>query len=351
MRPARLRIVLSLVLGGLLLALSVLPAQGQADLINAAKREGRVVVYGSLESDVFEVIAKIFEGQYGIKVDYFRAASNLVTDRVLTESRAGRPQFDVVLTNRSPMLILKKEGVFARYTSPSYEGYAASIRDRDGVLSPSYRMVVVSILYNTRLVKAEDAPKTLNDLLDPKWKGKIGFAPSNASWQAFVTAIRVMRGEDGAKKWLEGFKANEPQKYDNNIKIRDAADEGKLALGLTNHYYWYEKAHQVGVDKMSAKLHFIKGNDPGALINAAGVAVLKSSKNQELATKFAEFLLSPESQKYFADKTAEYPVRVGVTSTDHKLVPLSELQPPDLKLADLQSLPKTAELLRQVGLL
>lgn len=223
-------------------------------------------------------------------------------------------------------------------------------RATDGTwIATSLRTRVV--IYDPKQVAEADLPTGIDDLLDPKWKGKIGFAPSNASWQAFVTAIRVMRGEDGAKKWLEGFKANEPQKYDNNIKIRDAADEGKLALGLTNHYYWYEKAHQVGVDKMSAKLHFIKGNDPGALINAAGVAVLKSSKNQELATKFAEFLLSPESQKYFADKTAEYPVRVGVTSTDHKLVPLSELQPPDLKLADLQSLPKTAELLRQVGLL
>jgi iron(III) transport system substrate-binding protein len=223
-------------------------------------------------------------------------------------------------------------------------------RATDGTwVSTSLRTRVV--IYDPKQVAEADLPKGIDDLLDPKWKGKIGFAPSNASWQAFVTAVRVMRGEDGAKKWLEAFKANEPQKYDNNIKIRDAADDGKLALGLSNHYYWFEKAHQVGVDKMNAKLHYIKGNDPGALINSAGVAVLKSSKNQELANKFAEFLLSPESQRYFSDKTAEYPVREGITSTEHKLVPLSDLQPPDLKLADLQSLPKTAELLRQVGLL
>lgn len=170
---SRLRAILAVALGIGFLALSVPATQGQADLVAAAKREGRVTVYGSLEADVFEVIKKIFEGQYGIRVDYFRAASNLVTDRVLTESRAGRPQFDAVLTNRSPMLILKKEGVFAGYTSPSYERYPVVLRDREGILSPSYRMVVVSILYNTRLVKAEDAPKTLNELLDPKWKGKV----------------------------------------------------------------------------------------------------------------------------------------------------------------------------------
>ncbi|MBI2201714.1 MAG: extracellular solute-binding protein, partial [Armatimonadetes bacterium] len=157
----------------MLLTLSIPSAHGQSDLVGAAKREGSVVVYGSMESDIFEVIRKIFEGKYGIKVDYFRAASNRVMDRVLTESRAGKPLYDIVLTNRSPMLILKGEGVFARYISPSYESYPAATHDRDGILSPSYRVVVVSILYNTRLVKAEEAPRTLTDLLDAKWNGKI----------------------------------------------------------------------------------------------------------------------------------------------------------------------------------
>ncbi|MGH9896965.1 MAG: hypothetical protein ACREA0_34195, partial [bacterium] len=129
---------------GLVLLTLALPAAGQPELISAAKREGRVVVYGSIESDIFEVIQKIFEGRYGIPVEYFRAASNRVMDRVLTESRAGRPLYDVVLTNRSPMLILKGEGVFGRYISPTYETYPAATRDRDGILSPSYRVVVVS---------------------------------------------------------------------------------------------------------------------------------------------------------------------------------------------------------------
>ncbi|MGQ0571512.1 MAG: ABC transporter substrate-binding protein, partial [Armatimonadota bacterium] len=116
---------------------------------------------------------KIFEGKYGVPVEYWRAASNRVLDRALTESRAGRPQFDVVLTNRSPMLIMKKAGIFGRYTSPSYDAFPAATHDRDGIFSPSYRVVVVSILYNTRLVKPEEVPKSLTDLLDPKWKGKV----------------------------------------------------------------------------------------------------------------------------------------------------------------------------------
>lgn len=156
-----------------MLALVGSSVQAQADLVNAARRDGKVVVYGSMETDVFEVIQKIFEGKYGVPVEYWRAASNRVLDRALTESRAGRPQFDVVLTNRSPMLIMKKAGIFGRYTSPSYDAFPAATHDRDGIFSPSYRVVVVSILYNTRLVKPEEAPKSLTDLLDPKWKGKV----------------------------------------------------------------------------------------------------------------------------------------------------------------------------------
>ncbi len=157
----------------LVVLIAAVPARGQSDLIVAAKKEGRVVVYGSIESDTFEVVQKIFEGKYGISVEYWRAASNQVTDRVLTEARAGRPLFDVVLTNRSPMLSMKKEGVFGRYISPSYESFPPTSRDRDGVLSPPYLVMVVSILYNTRLVKPDAAPSSLTDLLDPKWNGRI----------------------------------------------------------------------------------------------------------------------------------------------------------------------------------
>lgn len=284
MRPARLRIVLSLVLGGLLLALLVLPAQGQADLINAAKREGRVVVYGSLESDVFEVIAKIFEGQYGIKVDYFRAASNLVTDRVLTESRAGRPQFDVVLTNRSPMLILKKEGVFARYTSPSYEGYAASIRDRDGVLSPSYRMVVVSILYNTRLVKAEDAPKTLNDLLDPKWKGKIVMPDPtvHTTTAVWLSNLQPLMGNQ-YRAFVERL-AGQVSLVESFLPVVQRVIAGEFPLGITYVKYVYIFGNE------GAPLDYVRLNP--VLAEAHHVAIGAKAPHPNAARLFVDVMTS-----------------------------------------------------------
>ncbi len=156
-----------------ILAIGLPAVQAQVDLAAAAKKEGRLVVYGSMESDVFSVVEKIYQGKYGVPVEYWRASATRVMDRVLTEVRVGKPLYDVALTNRSPMLILKKEKAFGKYLSPSYEAFPAPTHDRDGILSPSYRIVVISVLYNTRLVKPEEAPKTLADLLNPRWKGKI----------------------------------------------------------------------------------------------------------------------------------------------------------------------------------
>ena len=155
------------------IALNLVAARAAPDTIGAARQEGRVAVYGSLESPIFDVVQRVFRDKYGIPVEYFRLATNRLLDRVLTEVRAGKPQFDVVLTNESPMRILKKEGAFARYVSPSYGEYPAASLDRDGILSPPYRAVVVSIVYNTRLVTAQEAPRSLQDLLADKWKGRV----------------------------------------------------------------------------------------------------------------------------------------------------------------------------------
>ncbi len=157
---------------GRLAGVAAVQAQAPPGLA-AAKKEGRVVVYGSMESPIFDVLQKLYEDKYGVSVQYFRAATNRLLDRVLTEMQVGKPQFDVVLTNAGAMQVMKRAGAFAAYTSPSYEAFPPASRDRDGVLSPPYRMVVVGILYNTRLVKAEDAPKTLQDLLENRWKGRL----------------------------------------------------------------------------------------------------------------------------------------------------------------------------------
>jgi iron(III) transport system substrate-binding protein len=222
-------------------------------------------------------------------------------------------------------------------------------RAKDGTwVATSARARVVA--YDPRQVSQPQLPATVDALVDPQWRGKIGFAPANGSWQAFVTALRVLHGEQGARDWLTRFKANEPKRFDNNVLILDAVDRGEVALGLINHYYWFERAAEVGADKLTARLHYVSGNDPAALVNVAGVGVLKGNDSGEVATKAAEFLVSSTAQRYFADQTAEYPVVAGITSTKHKLPDLATLSGPDIDLSQLASLEQTLNLLKEVGL-
>ncbi len=205
------------------------------------------------------------------------------------------------------------------------------------------------VAYDPRQVTEADLPRSQDDLLDPEWQGKIGYAPTNASFQSFVTGLRVLRGEDGARDWLTKFKANNPVAFDNNVLQLDAVNNGQIALALINHYYWYEKVAEVGQDKVPARLHYVP-NDPLGLVNVAGAAIIKGTEKPEMARKAVEFLESPQAQQYFADVTAEYPVRAGITSTKHQLPPLDSLNPPDIDLSNLASLQQTLALLQQTGL-
>jgi len=191
---------------------------------------------------------------------------------------------------------------------------------------------------------------SVDDLLDESYRGEIGFAPTNASFQSFVTALRITRGEDGARQWLEDFSALEPAAYDNNVAVLEAVDEGEISLGLINHYYWYQLQEEVGAEAVNAKIHYLDSDDAGALVNVAGVGVLTSSEATGLAADAVEFLLSEAGQQYFADETAEYPVRAGIESTTYDLVPLEQVDGAQIDLNDLASLDETLELLDEVGL-
>lgn len=175
-RPTELRGALrALAAVGILLGAVVVAARVDAvalSLEDAAKQEGKVAVYGSMESETMNAVAKAFTQKYGVGVDYWRGSSSKVLDRALNEFGAGRPSFDVLLTNRGPMLLLKKRGLFAKYLSPQNANFPPSMKDPDNLLSPTYRIGIVGILYNTKLVKTEEAPKSLEDFLAPRWRGK-----------------------------------------------------------------------------------------------------------------------------------------------------------------------------------
>ena len=203
------------------------------------------------------------------------------------------------------------------------------------------------IAYDPEQVPAADVPQSIFDLTDPKWKGQVAIAPTNASFQAFVTAMRVSQGDEVTRQWLEGLVANDVQTYEKNGLILDAVDTGQAQLGLINHYYWYEKAAEVGADAMRAQIAFTKPDDPGSLVNVAGVGILKDTPN---ATAFVEWLLSPATQEWFVQNTFEYPLVPSVAAAEG-LPPLDTLRGPDVPLAELADLPGTLVMLEDVGLI
>jgi iron(III) transport system substrate-binding protein len=206
------------------------------------------------------------------------------------------------------------------------------------------------VVYDPRKVPAAELPASVFDLTQPKWKGRIGIAPTNGSFQSFVTAMLISVGEQRTRAWLAGIKANEPKTYASNDLIVKAANDGQVELGLVNHYYLFQLQAEIGADKTVARNHYTAGTDPGALVNVAGVGILKSGKHQADAARLVEYLLSEPAQRHFADRNYEYPLRQGV-ATAPGLPALQPGQGPSINLGDLGDLDQTLDLLRSTGLL
>lgn len=204
------------------------------------------------------------------------------------------------------------------------------------------------LVYNTKLVSEEELPKSVLDLEGARWKGRIGWAPTNGSFQAFVTGLRKLQGEDGAKSWLTKVKDDGARTYPKNDAIVLATASGEIHAGLVNHYYLLQLKKQKGA--LDAQNHFFTKGDPGALVNVAGAGILRTSKAQKSAARLIDYMLSEEGQRYFVDQTFEYPMVASIGAPEG-MPSLEELGVPKLDLSDLEDLKGTLDLLKQVGLL
>ncbi|HXG75573.1 MAG TPA: iron ABC transporter substrate-binding protein [Gaiellaceae bacterium] len=223
-------------------------------------------------------------------------------------------------------------------------------RDADGRwVGTSGRSRVIA--YNTDELSEDEVPDSVLDLADPRWKGRVGIAPTNASFQAFVTAMRLSLGDERTRRWLLDLKANEPREYEKNTPIVEAVAAGEIDLGLVNHYYLYlVRAEQPDAPVAN---HFLAPGDPGALVSVAGAGVLASSDAREEAERLVEFLLSDEGQRFYVEEAeeAEYPLVAGIQAREG-LPPLEELDGPDVDLTAFGAeLAETVELLRETGYL
>ena len=205
------------------------------------------------------------------------------------------------------------------------------------------------IAYNTDYVDQDDLPEDIWGFTDPGWEGRIGWAPTNGSFQAFVTALRVIEGDEKAAEWLTGIMENNPSDYPNNTTTVDAVGRGEVQVGFVNHYYLFRFLAEQGED-FPVRNHYTTG-DAGSMINIAGIGVLDTTEKDDQVNQFIEFLLSPDIQRYFLEVNNEYPVVEGITTDNPLLLPLDEIDAPDLDLSNLEDLEGTLDLLREVGAL
>lgn len=215
-------------------------------------------------------------------------------------------------------------------------------RDADGLWvgsSGRLRTMVVS----TALPEAE-RPKRLADLADPKWKGKLGWAPGNGSFQAHVSALRALWGEDKTRTWLEGVKANEPKRYPKNSPQVAAAASGEIQIGWVNHYYWHRAKPETALNVM------FEPGDAGNVMMLAGVGISTHTPHDKDALEVLDFLISEEAQAFYAKENFEYPTRTGMKADD-SVPALGADVLATVKQQSLSDLGPTRTLLQSLGLL
>ena len=240
------------------------------------------------------------------------------------------------------------------------EGMMSPLPDRilsrvpDWARSPQAKWVGLSgractVVYNPERVSEDELPDDIWGFVNPEWKDRIGWAPTNASFQTMVTGMRALWGEEKTTQCLEDVQTNNPTIYPKNTPQVAAVAAGEIDVGMVNHYYLFRFLAEEGED-FPARNYHPRAGGPGATVMVAGAGILDSSDNQDAAERFLEFMLSRVGQQYFAGQNFEYPLVEGV-KVPHVLVPLDEINHPSISLKDLADLEGTQQLLRKTGVL
>ena len=306
-----------------------------------------LTVYSGREEELVAPLFEMFEEETGVDVEV-RYGDSAELAATIAEEGENSPA-DVFFA-QDPGSLGSVESQLEALPAEITDRVDARFRDADGRWTGTSGRSRV-LVYNTDALSEDEVPDTVQDLLDERWDGRIGVAPTNASFQAFVTAMRLSQGDEATRKWLTDLKALDPKIYEKNTPIVEAAASGAIDLGLVNHYYLYlvrEEQPDAPIEN-----HFLAAGDPGALVSVAGAAVLSGSDQQEDAERFVEFLLSDEGQRFYVDEAeeAEYPLVAGIDAKAG-LPPLDSLHGPDVDLTSFGAEHEaTIEMLRETGYL
>lgn len=330
----------------------------------AAQAAGKLVIFSGRREPLIKPILELFKQNTRIEITLKTGSATALAQQIIQE--LPNPSADVFISNDSGTLeFLRLKGALQPYVSEQIKKIPERFRARDGSwLGVSGRSR--AIIYNTKLVKPEELPTTVFDLINPKWKGKIAATNAgNESFVAWVSALRLTLGDELVKAFLLKLKENKIALLSSShTDVRKAVGRGEFAIGLINHYYFHLQKQEPdpAVREVGILYHDQGTFQVGTLINAAGAALVKNAKNLREAQQFLDFLVSPEAQKLFAELNFEYPLLAGVPTEPSVLLavqqatnckqatPLGCLKQLPVSLDDLgEQLEKTQKLLEEVG--
>ncbi|UYY83633.1 iron ABC transporter substrate-binding protein (plasmid) [Arthrobacter sp. YA7-1] len=313
----------------------------------AASGDDGIVVYNAQHENLTGAWVDAFTKETGIKVR-IRNGDDLEMSNQLSEEGKNSPA-DVFLTENSPAMVrVAGAGLLAPVDQATLAQVPAQYRPSTGDWTGVAARSTV-LAYNKNKLTTDQLPKSLMDLADPSWKGRIGASTGGADFQAIVSAMLALKGEDATQKWLEAAKSNF-KSYKDDTPVLAAVNSGEVDAGVLYHYYSFVDQAKTGENSKNVELHYFKNQDPGAFVSVSGGAVLASSKKQAQAQQFLKFITGKVGQQVLQNGVSfEYTVGSDVPANP-KLVPLKDLQAPSVDPAKLNS-EKVTELMTQVGLL
>ncbi|MGN6537539.1 MAG: iron ABC transporter substrate-binding protein [Mesorhizobium sp.] len=334
-----MRSILTL-LSGAALAVGLLASPAMAD------DEG-IVVYNAQHESLAKEWAEGFTKETGIKVTLRNGGDSEFSNQIVAEGAASPA--DVFLTENSPaMVLVENAGLFAPVDADTLALVPENYRPASGKwIGIAARSTVFA--YKKDKLKEDQLPKSLMDLADPSWKGRWAASPSGADFQAIVSAVLELKGEQATADWLKGMKENFTA-YRGNGTVMKAVNAGEIDGGVIYHYYWFGDQAKTGENSKNVALHYFKNQDPGAFVSLSGGGVLASSKHSKEAQAFLKWIAGKGGQDVLKNGTSyEYAVGVGAESNP-KLVPLADLDAPKVEPSMLNA-KKVTDLMTAAGLL
>ncbi|NPV65584.1 MAG: iron ABC transporter substrate-binding protein [Anaerolineae bacterium] len=329
----------ALILSLALLATATLPSLAQDS-------SEHLVVYSGRSEGLIAPLLEQFVTETGITVDV-RYGSTAEMAATILEEGENSPADLFIAQDAGALGALAAAGRLLPLPSDILERVPAAYRSPQNLwIGLSGRARVLA--YNTTLVNEATLPASILDLASEAWAGRVGWAPTNGSFQAHITALRVLLGDDATRNWLAAMQANRTVAYDNNRAVLQAVIDGEIAAGLINHYYLYPFLDVNPA--LPVRLYYFPEGDAGSLINVAGVGIVNTTHQPGLSQRLILYLLGRSAQQYFATATYEYPLVDGV-DPDPRLTPLNLIAAPVIDLSDLADLQTTLDMLAETGVL